>query len=214
MVKGLIGPGQIGCIFGDPGAGKSLIAPNIAYAVAQGRETFGMRTKAAPVFYVAAEDEAGMRGRVRALLAEHGDAEGFNLVGGVSNLFAKDSPDLKALRRAVKDQRPSLIVIDTLAMAFPGMDENSAEGMGRVVAVARALTKWGAAVILVHHGTKAEGNTPRGHSLFNGALDMALHLKAKDQNGIVRGHLTKNRNGSMRPRHRVHHRRSPVWPRR
>lgn len=197
VVKGLIGPGQIGCIFGDPGAGKSLIAPNIAYAVAQGRETFGMRTKAAPVFYVAAEDEAGMRGRVRALLAEHGEANGFKLVGGVSDLFRKESPDLKALRRAVKDQRPSLIVIDTLAMAFPGMDENSAEGMGRVVKVARALTKWGAAVILVHHGTKAEGNTPRGHSLFNGALDMALHLKAKDQNGIVRGHLTKNRNGSI-----------------
>jgi len=196
VVKGLIGPGQIGCIFGDPGAGKSLIAPNIAYAVAQGRETFGMRTKAAPVFYVAAEDETGMRGRVRALLSEHGEADGFKLVGGVSDLFRKDSPDLKALRRAVKDQRPSLIVIDTLAMAFPGMDENSAEGMGRVVAVARALTKWGAAVILVHHGTKAEGNTPRGHSLFNGALDMALHLKAKDQGGIVRGHLTKNRNGS------------------
>jgi archaellum biogenesis ATPase FlaH len=182
VVKGLIAPGQIGCIFGDPGAGKSLIAPSIAYAVAQGRETFGMRTKAAPVFYVA---------------AEHGEADGFKLVGGVSDLFRKDSPDLKALRHAVKDQRPSLIVIDTLAMAFPGMDENSAEGMGRVVAVARALTKWGAAVILVHHGTKAEGNTPRGHSLFNGALDMALHLKAKDQNGIVRGHLTKNRNGSI-----------------
>ena len=196
VVKGLIGPGQIGCIFGDPGAGKSLIAPNIAYAVAQGRETFGMRTKAAPVFYVAAEDEAGMQERVRALRAEHGEAHRFKLVKGVSNLLAKDSPDLKALRQAVKDQRPGLIVIDTLSIAFPGLEENSAEGMGRVVAVARALTKWGAAVILVHHGTKAEGNTPRGHSLFNGALDMALHLKAKDQNGIVRGKMTKNRNGS------------------
>lgn len=196
VVKGLIAPGQIGCIFGDPGAGKSLIAPSIGYAVAQGRETFGLRTKAAPVFYVAAEDEAGMGWRVRALRAAHGSAQGFKLVGGVSNLFAKDSPDLKELRQAVKRDRPGLIVIDTLAMAFPGMDENSAEGMGRVVAVARALTKWGAAVILIHHGTKAEGNTPRGHSLLNGALDMALHLTAKDQNGIVRGKLTKNRNGS------------------
>jgi hypothetical protein len=37
--------------------------------------------------------------------------------------------------------------------------------------------------------------TPRGHSLLNGALDMALHL-TKDQSGIVRGKLTKNRNGS------------------
>lgn len=195
VVKGLIAPGQIGCIFGDPGAGKSLIAPSIGYAVAQGRETFGLRTKEAPVFYVAAEDEAGMGWRVRALRAAHGSAQDFKLVGGVSNLFAQDAPDLKELRRAVKRDRPGLIVIDTLAMAFPGLEENDAKGMGRVVAVARALTKWGAAVILVHHGTKAEGNTPRGHSVLNGALDMALHLTAKDQNGIVRGRLTKNRNG-------------------
>lgn len=196
VVKGLIGPGQIGCIFGDPGAGKSLIAPSIAHAIVQGRETFGLRTKSGPVFYVAAEDETGMRGRIRALRMQRGDAEGFKLVGGVSDLFCKDSTDLKALRRAVKTQHPKLVVIDTLAMAFPGMEENSAEGMSYVVKVARALAKWGAAVILVHHGTKAEGNTPRGHSLFNGALDMAVHLRAKDKTGIIRGRLTKNRNGS------------------
>lgn len=196
VVKGLIAPGQIGCIFGDPGAGKSLIGPSIGYAIAQGRGTFGLRTKGAPVFYIAAEDEEGMGWRVKALRTVHGSAQNFKLVGGVSNLLAKEAPDLKELRQAVKRDRPGLIVIDTLSLAFPGLEENSAEGMGRVVAVARALTKWGAAVMLIHHGTKAEGNTPRGHSLLNGALDVALHLSAKDRNGIVRGKLTKNRNGS------------------
>lgn len=195
VVKGLIGPGQIGCIFGDPGAGKSLLAPSIVHAVAQGRDTFGLRTKAGLVFYVAAEDETGMRGRIRALRSQRGEAEDFKLVGGASDLFRKDSPRLKALRHAVKAQRPKLIVIDTLAVAFPGLEENDAKSMGHVVAVARALTNWVAAVILVHHAPKAEGNTPRGHSLFNGALDMALHLRVKDQAGVIRGKLTKNRNG-------------------
>ena len=97
----------------------------------------------------------------------HGDAPHFRLVGGVSDLFATGSPDLKALRRAVKDHRPSLIVIDTLAMAFPGLEENTAEGMGRVVAVARALATLGAAVILVHHGTKAEGKVPKLAALMD-----------------------------------------------
>ena len=135
-----------------------------------------------------------MRGRIKALRQAHGDAQGFQLVEGVADLLASDSPDLIALKSAVKEQRPSLIFIDTLAMAFPGLEENSAEAMGRVVAVARALTRWGAAVVLIHHDTKAADATPRGHSLLNGALDVALHVK-RDEGGIIRGHLTKNRNG-------------------
>lgn len=195
VVKGMIAPGDVGCIFGQPGAGKSLIAPHVGYAVAQGREAFGMRSKPGQVLYVAAEDPHGMRGRVTALKMRHGDADRFTLVEGVSDLLSDNSGDLAALLQAVEDRRPALIFLDTLAMAFPGLEENSAEGMGRVVAVARQLTQWGAAVLIVHHSTKAEGNTPRGHSLFNGALDMALHIE-RDETGIVRGKLTKNRNGS------------------
>lgn len=195
VIKGLLAPGDIGCIFGQPGAGKSLIGPHLGYALAQGREVFGMRCKEGSVFYVAAEDPHGMKGRVTALKIRHGSADQFALVEGVSDLLSDDSPHLAALRNAVEAQRPSLVFIDTLAMAFPGLEENSPEGMGRVVAAARSLAQWGAAVVLVHHSTKAEGKTPRGHSLFNGALDMAMHVE-KGTDGVVRGQLTKNRNGS------------------
>ena len=49
----------------------------------------------------------------------------------------------------MRERRPALVVIDTVAMAFPGLIENDADAMGRVVAVARALTEHGAAVLLV-----------------------------------------------------------------
>lgn len=195
VIKGLLAPGDVGCIFGAPGAGKSLIAPYLGYAIAQGRPAFGLRTKAGGVFYVAAEDSVGMRGRVTALKRAHGTATDFTLIEGVSDLLTKGSSNLKALLSAVVERRPALIVIDTLAMAFPGLEENSAEAMGRVVAVSRALTKHGAAVLLIHHDTKAEGGTPRGHSLLNGALDVAIRVVRDDQ-GVVRGRLTKNRNGA------------------
>jgi hypothetical protein len=200
LIKGLFAPGDVACIFGAPGAGKSLIAPFLGYMVAQGQEAFQMCTKAGGVFYVAAEDSHGMRGRVKALKQAHGSAQAFRLVEGVSQLLTanpKDrAPDLLALVEAVKAERPALIFIDTLAMAFPGLEENSAEAMGRVVAVSRLLTRWGAAVVLIHHDTKSEGGTPRGHSLLNGALDVALHVKRDDEAGIIRGKLTKNRNGT------------------
>lgn len=200
LIKGLFAPGDVACIFGAPGAGKSLIAPFLGYMVAQGQEAFQMRTKAGGVFYVAAEDSHGMRGRVKALKQAHGSAQAFRLVEGVSQLMTanpdKTAPDLLALMEAVKAERPALIFIDTLAMAFPGLEENSAEAMGRVVAVSRLLTRWGAAVVLIHHDTKSEGGTPRGHSILNGALDVALHVKRDDEAGIIRGKLTKNRNGT------------------
>lgn len=193
VVKGLVAAGDVAAIVGAPGVGKSLIAPRLGYAVAQGNPVFGLKVRQGGVLYVAAEDESGMRARVAALREEYGDAPDFALVGGATSLFPDG--DHKALRAAVKARRPALIVIDTLAMAFPGLRENEAESMGLVVAAARALTKWGAAVVLVHHDTKdgAQG-LPRGHSILNGALDMSMHL-TRDGN-VVRGRPTKNRNGS------------------
>jgi hypothetical protein len=195
IIKGLAAPGDVLCVFGAPGAGKSLIAPYLGYMLALGLPAFGMRTKPGRVMYVAAEDELGMRGRLTALKRRHGDAPEFALVEGVSDLLDDMGPDLDALAAAVAEQRPALIVIDTLAMAFPGLEENDARDMGRVVAIARSLTVHGAAVMLIHHGTKAEGSTPRGHSVLNGALDAALQLQPADD-GVVRGRLTKNKNGT------------------
>lgn len=193
IVKRLLAPGDVAAIVGAPGCGKSTLAPMLGYAVAQGREAFGLRTKPGGVFYVAAEDETGLQMRVAALRREHGPADGFKVVAGVSNLLEKNSPDLLALCNAVKEQRPTLIVIDTLAMAFPGLEENDATAMGRVVKVARSLTRWGAAVVLIHHDTKSGDGLPRGHSVLNGALDVSLALKRDGK--TVTGRLTKNRNG-------------------
>ncbi|WKW52031.1 AAA family ATPase [Rhodomicrobium lacus] len=196
VIKGLVAEGDVACIVGAPGVGKSLLAPRLAYAVSQGAGIFGLRVRQGGVLYVAAEDQHGMRGRVAALRREHGEADDFALVAGVSDLLRDDSEHLAQLKELVKARRPSLLFIDTLAIAFPGLEENTAEGMGRVVAVARSLTQWGAAVMLIHHDTKdGQQGLPRGHSLLNGALDASLHL-TRDDNGIVRAKLTKNRNGS------------------
>ena len=193
VIKGLLGAGDIAAIVGAPGAGKSLLAPRLAYAVAQGEPVFGKRVKQGGVFYVAAEDGHGMRARLSALRGDFGDADQLHLVSGVSDLLSKKGEILE-LQKAAKDRRPKLIIIDTLAVAFPGLEENSAEGMGLVVKAARSLAKWGAAVVLIHHDTKAGDGLPRGHSLLNGALDVSIHIK-KD-GGVVTAKPSKNRNGT------------------
>lgn len=195
VIKRLIAPRDVACIFGVPGGGKSTIAPYLGYRVTTGAEAFGLRTKPGRVLYVAAEDAHGMKNRVKALRGQYGDAPDFYVVDGVTDLLEDDSPDLAALRAVVDDKRPALIFLDTLAMSFRDLEENDAASMNRVVAIARSLTCHGAAVVLIHHGTKAEGSTPRGHSVLNGALDVAVQLLPPDADGIIRGRLSKNRNG-------------------
>lgn len=199
VIKGLIGEGDVGCLVGAPGAGKSVLAPALAHAVAQGREIYGRKVKQGKVFYVAAEDQRGMMGRLTALRDAYGPTPDLVMLGGVSDLLnpeagKKWSRHARNLAKRVQAERPRMVVIDTLAMSFPGLEENSAEGMGRVMAVAHALAKWGAAVLLIHHDTKMGDGLPRGHSLLNGALDVSIHVKAKS-GGVVVGTLTKNRNG-------------------
>lgn len=196
LIKGLIAPGDLFCIFGEPGAGKSLLAPALAYQIASGRNALGLKTKQGSALYVAAEDETGMKRRVGALQSQYGTTDQFKLVGGVSDLYSSNSLDLKELMIEVKKTRPSVVVIDTLAIAFGATDENSAEAMVRVVEVCRLIGKYGAAVIVVHHGTKADGGTPRGHSAFNGALDGSLQLRPRDKSGVIKGYLKKNRRGA------------------
>ncbi len=192
IVKGLIAEGDVSAIIGAPGAGKSLIAPFIGYGVAQGRSVFGRRVRQGGVLYVAAEDAQGMRDRISALYDLHGDARDFAVVEGCGNLLEPAS--VKALRKIVDDRKPALIFIDTLAMAFAGLEENDSAAMGLVVAAARSLTAKGAAVVLIHHDTKAKDGLPRGHSILNGALDMSLHLIREGE--TVTGRPTKNRNGT------------------
>ncbi len=192
VVKGLLGQGNLGAIIGAPGAGKSLLGPRLAFAVAQGQPFFGRKVRQGKVFYVAAEDTHGMQKRLSALRNDLGDADDLRLVDGVFDLLSKGG-QLKELVAAVKAERPSLVIIDTLAVAFPGLEENDAKGMGTVVAAAKALTRWGAAVVLIHHDTKAGDGLPRGHSLLNGALDVPLYLK-REKDGVI-GKPSKNRNG-------------------
>ena len=195
VLKHMLAPGDLGALIGSPGGGKSVVGPYIAYRIAQGQLAFGCRTKPGPVLYVAAEDAIGMRGRLAALRRVYGDAPNLHLVEGLSDLHSPDSPDRAELARIVAEVRPVLIVLDTLAMAFPGLEENSAEAMGRVVAVGRGLARGGAAVMLVHHTTKAGDGTPRGHSILNGALDVVIELDRAGEDGVIRGYLRKNRNG-------------------
>ena len=215
-VKGLLAPGDVGILFGPPGAGKSVVAPYIAHAVATGRRVFGRRTRKGAVIYAAAEDPAGLRQRATALRAAYGDAPGFFLIAQPLDLMTPDPEpmpdvgalltpsdhdptprDAKALRHLAGLYGAAVIFLDTVAASFPGLQENESAAMDHVVRIARYLAAGGAAVVLIHHGTKAEGATPRGHGRLDGDADVTLRIEVPEDRSAPRVvKLGKNRNGS------------------
>jgi hypothetical protein len=197
VVKGLISRGDSVLLVGQPGAGKSVVGPYFGYAVAQGRSVFGRRVRRGTVLYISAEDGHGMKLRVRALRRRWGSAPDFYLLPDAIDLKDPDSRQLAALHDLVRQLKPSLIILDTLARAFPGLRENepdAPDGMGRVVMVVRELAMiCETAVMTLHHMPK-DGATPRGHGTLNGDADVTLVVEgAAGQPRLVR--LTKNRNG-------------------
>jgi hypothetical protein len=195
VVKGVAAQGDVVILAAPPGAGKSLLAPHAGYGIAQGRAVFGRRVRQGRVLYLAPEDGAGMQMRVRALFERHGDAPDFLLVPDAVDLRDPSSRDLGAVEALTQEFQPVLIVVDTVARAFPGLKENESEEMGRVVTVVRGLTAiCGSAVLLLHHLPK-EGSTPRGHGSLHGDADVTLIIEG--QGGDPRTvKMLKNRNGA------------------
>lgn len=185
VVKGLMSPGEMSVWWGPPKCGKSFLLLHIAYAIAQGRTVFGRRVKACPVLYVAAEGEAGLAGRLRAIRDAMGPAPLLHLIAQPVDLFRKDG-DLESVKAAAMDKRigARVIFLDTLARVMAGGDENAPQDMGALITnigVLRSCTS--AHVAVVHHGTKnPNGGTPRGHGSLIGAADLVVEV-AKGVNG-------------------------------
>lgn len=79
-----------------------------------------------------------------------------------------------------------LIVIDTLARATPGGDENSTKDMGQAIVNSQAIIdRTGCCVMLVHHSGKASDKGMRGSSALLGGLDSNFEVfKHEDEHSV------------------------------
>ncbi|HWT19434.1 MAG TPA: AAA family ATPase [Variovorax sp.] len=176
LVEGVVpAQGVIAC-YGGPGTGKSVLMTDMIRCVSDGLPWFGREVSQQPVWYLALEGGAGMRMRVLAAEAHYGARlKAKFLFDDFSFLKEEDVKELLALVDAYDGV--GLIVIDTLACAMPGGDENGSRDLGMVVAGAKALQKkTGGAVVLIHHTGKDPKRGMRGHSVLPGAIDTAIEV--------------------------------------
>jgi hypothetical protein len=190
IVKGVIPERSLTVIYGRWGSGKSTVAIEVCADIALGTPWHGHKAKQGVVVYVASENAHGVRARLDALLRERGitlDAfEGrFLEITGRPHLLKPD--EVQELIKELKPFGPSLIVIDTLARAVAGSDENAAQETGILVENCQTLINaTGATVCLVHHTGKDGSKGMRGSSALPAAADAEIIIERPDDAGNFR----------------------------
>lgn len=179
LVKGILPAEGHAMVYGPSGSAKGFFVLDLGVAIASGTPWLGRRVKKAPVVIINLEGGAAFSNRLNAWEKRFGPLPETILVLNETPVAILEDESVDNLARAINQAGASggLIVIDTLARAAGGIDENSSEGMGRViVAVERLQRAVGGLVLLVHHIGKDSTKGPRGHSSMLAALDSAIEI--------------------------------------
>ena len=200
LIKGVL-PAALGApvlavMYGASGSGKSFQATDMAIAIARGIPWRGHRVTKGRVVYVCAEGAGGYRKRLKAYAKHHNialeDIDVF-VIAAAPNLLEAD--DVSALIRAIHPLGPVvLVVIDTLAQATAGGNENSGEDMGRAIGHCRTISEvLNCTVLLVHHSGKDDTKGARGHSSLKAAADTEFEVVRTEERRAMR--LSKQKDG-------------------
>ena len=186
LVEGLISENSFCVMYGAPGSGKSFCALDIGLSIASGMPWHDKQTQQGSVLYIAGEGVGGLKRRVKAFHSYHGLSSigSFHVLQQAINF--RDEPSVKRLLRSIdrEDGNFNVVIVDTVARALPGSDENSATDMGAFVdACDRIRHHTGAAVMGVHHSGKDVSRGMRGSSALLGAVDTSIEVKNSD--GVI-----------------------------
>lgn len=167
---------------GDPGAGKTTLAYDLAGSVINGEEFLGeVPSRTGPVLFVNC-DEPHIFGQEKIINR--------GIPGNFTVLMDWDVSQWIDLETLVEDMRPALVIIDSFNAIHldPSFDENSAIASQTIKKLERLSAKYCAPVVLIHHLSKSKENKGvnkiRGSSAIAASVSSVMIL---DGEGTVKG---------------------------
>ncbi len=182
LLKGLIDAGDLGVVYGPPGAGKSFCAKTLSRHITAGLPFVDRRTRKCGALYVTLEGESGFKKRLVGLEQEDGfEPDDQFLAACQRGSDFKDPRFLQSVIDTMKSENIELVIIDTLARFLGDSDENTNAGMSRAIDFADTIkSATGAACLFIHHSGKDTKQGARGHSSLRGAVDLEISVTRPD----------------------------------
>lgn len=183
FVEDVFTDGAVSCVYGASNSGKTFLVIDLGAHVATGSEWQEKEVEQGAVLYVALEGTQGAVNRIKAMKLRGILPTGspFFLCFSSVNLLDPTHP-AAVVKMVAEINRLSpipirLIIIDTLARAIAGGDENSGQDMGKAVATIDAIrTETGAHICIIHHCGKDAARGARGWSGLRAAIDTEIEV--------------------------------------
>ena len=201
FVEGLLTEGGASVIYGPSNCGKSFWIVDLGVAVASGTAFRDeLEVEQGAVVYIALEGAHGAKNRIAALKQAGRLKPGapfFLIFEAVSLLEAGHADRLAETIAKISKKsglKVKIAILDTMARAMAGGDENSGVDMTaamKSIDSIRAAT--GAHVAIVHHCGKDEARGARGHSSLRAAVDTEIEISRRDGETISTVRVTKQR---------------------
>lgn len=196
VVEGLIPKPGLTLLIGEPFSGKSFLALQIALAVAQGQKALGANTHIAPVLYLQFDtSEMVWRDRFAKL-----ERAGIKISGPLYMVHPEINPlhinildgtTQRIIRNAVKEAKPSLIIIDVWREIHNKKEESSGDMKGVMDSLLELTGD--AALLVIHHSAKLSNkeeirvvDLPRGSSFLAGKADVLFAIIDNTLNCVSR----------------------------
>lgn len=194
-------------LVGESGAYKTFLSVDLALTVASGGERLMTRsgewkgvwpapTKPGPVLFMAGEGRSGIKKRVKAWEQTNWDSRqvpGFVLADPLPHVTDESIEGLVKIALEEHPEGYSLVVLDTVARAMSGVNENAMENATAFNSlVAELQRELGATVLAIHHTGHTHKDRARGSSAFYADLDTEF-IVTKQGDKRLRLHMSKQR---------------------
>jgi hypothetical protein len=186
FVEGLLNRRSLAVVYGAPNAGKSFFVSDLAINVALGQPWQDRNIIPGLVIYCALEGTFGINNRIAAFKERSGfDYNGvpFVLLPGGLDLRTSSNDAVYLIELAQQlaceyEMDTALVVIDTVARAMAGGNENASEDMGALIKNLELIAEeTGACVLGIHHSGKDETRGARGWSGLRAAIDTEIEVR-------------------------------------
>lgn len=188
VVADFLGAGDVMCLYGDGGVGKTWIVCDLAVSVADRQPWLGRAVTQSPVLVI--DEESGERrllDRLERTMRGHGIKPGTAVpiaFASYAGWDLREDVDAGRLHQAITETGAGLVIIDALMDVMLGAEENSVKDVSLVFHNLRRVAQaTQAAIIVLHHANKAGGY--RGSSAIKGSVESLVSVSKLNEAGTL-----------------------------